>query len=163
MTHPALILCRTCGLCLLFTLGVRRAAAEESHARFLYPIAVQKTVEVPTIVLDVSEVADSPNIVKWAEDSKTLCEEWFPILCCFLATDDDYRERLHRHYRTWKEVVDDPRHPDHTKIRSKLHDDPSFRPAFPKQETVRREGPKVGLNDPCTCGSGKKFKRCCRP
>ena len=80
-----------------------------------------------------------------------------------LATDDDYRERLHRHYRTWKEVVDDPRHPDHPKIRSKLHDDPSFRPAFPKQETVRREGPKVGQNDPCTCGSGKKFKRCCRP
>ncbi|NLE86946.1 MAG: YchJ family protein [Myxococcales bacterium] len=26
---------------------------------------------------------------------------------------------------------------------------------------VRREGPKVGRNDPCTCGSGKKFKKCC--
>ncbi len=23
------------------------------------------------------------------------------------------------------------------------------------------EGPKVGRNDPCTCGSGKKFKKCC--
>jgi SEC-C motif-containing protein len=22
-------------------------------------------------------------------------------------------------------------------------------------------GPKVGRNDPCTCGSGKKFKKCC--
>lgn len=29
-------------------------------------------------------------------------------------------------------------------------------------ETVRREGPKVGRNDPCPCGSGKKFKKCCR-
>ena len=28
-------------------------------------------------------------------------------------------------------------------------------------ETVRREGPKVGRNDPCPCGSGKKFKKCC--
>ncbi len=27
--------------------------------------------------------------------------------------------------------------------------------------TVRRDAPKVGRNDPCTCGSGKKFKKCC--
>ena len=27
-------------------------------------------------------------------------------------------------------------------------------------ETVRRETPKVGRNDPCPCGSGKKFKQC---
>jgi len=27
--------------------------------------------------------------------------------------------------------------------------------------TFRREGPKVGRNDPCPCGSGKKFKKCC--
>ncbi len=26
---------------------------------------------------------------------------------------------------------------------------------------VKREGPKVGRNDPCSCGSGKKFKKCC--
>jgi hypothetical protein len=26
---------------------------------------------------------------------------------------------------------------------------------------VVREEPKVGRNDPCPCGSGKKFKRCC--
>jgi len=30
-----------------------------------------------------------------------------------------------------------------------------------KVETVRREEPKVGRNDPCTCGSGKKYKKCC--
>jgi SEC-C motif-containing protein len=28
-------------------------------------------------------------------------------------------------------------------------------------KTVRRETPKVGRNDPCPCGSGKKFKKCC--
>ena len=27
--------------------------------------------------------------------------------------------------------------------------------------TVVNEGPKVGRNDPCTCGSGKKYKNCC--
>jgi len=30
-----------------------------------------------------------------------------------------------------------------------------------KGEPVRREGQKVGRNDPCPCGSGKKYKRCC--
>jgi len=27
--------------------------------------------------------------------------------------------------------------------------------------TVRREGKKIGRNDPCPCGSGKKYKKCC--
>jgi preprotein translocase subunit SecA len=29
-----------------------------------------------------------------------------------------------------------------------------------KQKTVRREQPKVGRNEPCPCGSGKKYKKC---
>ncbi len=32
---------------------------------------------------------------------------------------------------------------------------------FIKPATVRRETPKVGRNDPCPCGSNKKFKKCC--
>jgi preprotein translocase subunit SecA len=27
-------------------------------------------------------------------------------------------------------------------------------------QTIRREGKKVGRNDPCPCGSGKKYKKC---
>jgi len=27
-------------------------------------------------------------------------------------------------------------------------------------QTIRREGRKVGRNDPCPCGSGKKYKKC---
>ena len=33
--------------------------------------------------------------------------------------------------------------------------------AAPAGQTVRRETPKVGRNDPCPCGSGKKYKKCC--
>ena len=32
---------------------------------------------------------------------------------------------------------------------------------FGKAGTYRREVPKTGRNDPCPCGSGKKYKRCC--
>jgi uncharacterized protein len=30
-----------------------------------------------------------------------------------------------------------------------------------KETTLRRTTPKIGRNDPCPCGSGKKFKHCC--
>jgi preprotein translocase subunit SecA len=30
-----------------------------------------------------------------------------------------------------------------------------------KASTIVREQPKVGRNDPCPCGSGKKYKKCC--
>ncbi len=44
---------------------------------------------------------------------------------------------------------------------------PSGRPAPPRQapapgpRTVRRDAPKIGRNEPCPCGSGKKYKKCC--
>lgn len=33
--------------------------------------------------------------------------------------------------------------------------------ASDKQQTIKRQAPKVGRNDPCPCGSGKKYKNCC--
>jgi preprotein translocase subunit SecA len=38
------------------------------------------------------------------------------------------------------------------------HAGPSAAPEAP--QTVRREGRKVGRNEPCPCGSGKKYKKC---
>ena len=32
---------------------------------------------------------------------------------------------------------------------------------IPMPKQVVREAPKVGRNDPCVCGSGKKYKKCC--
>ena len=29
------------------------------------------------------------------------------------------------------------------------------------ERTYKRESPKIGRNDPCPCGSGKKYKKCC--
>jgi SEC-C motif domain protein len=31
----------------------------------------------------------------------------------------------------------------------------------PKPKQFIRQAPKTGRNDPCPCGSGKKFKKCC--
>lgn len=43
----------------------------------------------------------------------------------------------------------------------------ALRPAFlsssgAKRTPDRRPGPKLNPNDPCPCGSGRKFKRCCQ-
>lgn len=32
---------------------------------------------------------------------------------------------------------------------------------MPKQAQAVRQGPKIGRNNPCACGSGKKYKKCC--
>jgi SEC-C motif-containing protein len=37
-----------------------------------------------------------------------------------------------------------------------LYDDGTVSPV-----TIVRAGPKIGRNDPCPCGSGKKYKHCC--
>jgi preprotein translocase subunit SecA len=37
---------------------------------------------------------------------------------------------------------------------------PAPAPAAPPPEPFKREGRKVGRNEPCPCGSGKKFKQC---
>jgi len=30
-----------------------------------------------------------------------------------------------------------------------------------KVKQIKLDQPKVGRNDPCPCGSGKKYKKCC--
>lgn len=42
----------------------------------------------------------------------------------------------------------------------------ALKPSFEQQssgkgETYTRPGSKLGRNDPCPCGSGKKYKKCC--
>ena len=42
-----------------------------------------------------------------------------------------------------------------------VEDADAFRDSYDYAETIRNDEPRVGRNDPCTCGSGKKFKKCC--
>ena len=38
---------------------------------------------------------------------------------------------------------------------------PSQSSSTEKRQPIVNNGPKVGRNDPCPCGSGKKYKQCC--
>lgn len=45
--------------------------------------------------------------------------------------------------------------PEEQKERFKrIHTPPTLR-------QMARKPPRIGLNDPCGCGSGRKFKKCC--
>ena len=41
-----------------------------------------------------------------------------------------------------------------------LHERETLEKVYKKSKTVIK-GDKVGRNDPCPCGSGKKYKHCC--
>lgn len=75
-----------------------------------------------------------------------------------VAKDPEYRQRLIRHYEMWKRVVDDPLHPDHAKIEH------TWRDRMPGRIVpIRRASPKpVSGNAPCPCGSGRRYKKCCK-
>ncbi|MBR4695748.1 MAG: SEC-C domain-containing protein, partial [Selenomonadaceae bacterium] len=49
---------------------------------------------------------------------------------------------------------------DHLSSARASHGD-DVSPAEARKKNVTPDGKKVGRNDPCPCGSGKKYKNCC--
>ena len=62
-----------------------------------------------------------------------IADEVFSVFGQVLADNPLCRERFERHYAMWKRVVDDPSHPDHARVRTPEHGDPSFKPAFARR------------------------------
>jgi hypothetical protein len=60
-------------------------------------------------------------------------------------------------------VPDDDEKGEDDDVDPALLSDPELPPptAYAPAGPFVREGPKVGRNDPCPCGSGKKYKKCC--
>ena len=82
----------------------------------------------------------------------SLFEEWKDLI--ENQTEESFPE-------FWKEYSE-----AETKIYSDILDRPSEKiteiaKKYKQSKTVRRAAPKVGRNDPCPCGSGKKYKHCC--
>ena len=60
-----------------------------------------------------------------------------------LLEDEKYVKRIKDHYRLFREAVEG----DHKKSE--------------RYKRPLKNGKKIGRNDPCPCGSGKKYKKCC--
>jgi preprotein translocase subunit SecA len=75
---------------------------------------------------------------------------------------DFYREALTTLFRAEVRPADDRRRPVRPAMRAyKPEASAGGDEESEKSVQVRRTQQKVGRNDPCPCGSGKKYKRCC--
>jgi len=88
-----------------------------------------------------------------------ICHNSFRSASSLLAFENFLRNAPQQTLHSSSSAFGDPPKPDQGKasdIVSQAADDISNQ----KQKPMR-SGPKVGRNDPCPCGSGKKFKQCC--
>ncbi|MDB4349588.1 preprotein translocase subunit SecA [Omnitrophica bacterium] len=73
--------------------------------------------------------------------------------------DLEHQELIHGQRSALKEMGDEQR--KMPPAESEQEAPPSGKETEPRPVTYKREVPKVGRNDPCPCGSGKKYKKCC--
>ncbi|MGQ4006042.1 preprotein translocase subunit SecA [Francisellaceae bacterium CB300] len=70
-------------------------------------------------------------------------------------------EETQRAQEEWKDSMSDIKAEHESVIdNNERHDKQEQENEAPKIQQVKRQGPKVKRNDPCPCGSGKKFKQC---
>ena len=100
---------------------------------------------------------DARSIRKWAERS-----EWrrLEILDTQAGSPDDTEGKV-EFYAEYIEKDVKKRHHEIAEFRKKDDKWYFYDGKPPKQAQVVHATPKVGRNDPCPCGSGKKYKKCC--
>jgi hypothetical protein len=81
-------------------------------------------------------------------------------------SDAGYVARLERHYDLVRRAAADPAHPAYERLRRATESEEGWISVRKMDAWLgdRAAGPEprpVGRNDPCPCGSGKKYKRCC--
>ncbi len=112
------------------------------------------TTHHPSTRTDIDETATA----RWAKESQWLGLE---ILNVDGGEPDDTSARIEfmARYRDGARR----RHTHHERgVFEKYHGQWYFRDAeVPDVNQFRREAPKQGRNEPCSCGSGKKYKKCC--
>lgn len=94
-------------------------------------------------------------------------EAWRPLLDSEEGGEMLFPIMLYGTEVGWEQLRDDPALENrHEEFAASLGDSVIaimdwWLPTRKAKSTLRREEPKVGRNDPCPCGSGKKFKQCC--
>jgi hypothetical protein len=97
-------------------------------------IDVRNDLLVASMLMDI----ELPECERWREDAKHDVEfrkNWYAEH--YLGASDEEDEYLDDDYEDYDEEP------------------------LPPPDTIVREERKVGRNDPCPCGSGKKYKKCC--
>ena len=94
----------------------------------------------------INESITTPNDLEDMDETSAVEVEIIPEKLFFnmLKADADYLYGLPQ----WNDILGEEKMAEIVK-------------QYKASKTVRRESPKIGRNDPCPCGSGKKYKHCC--
>jgi SEC-C motif-containing protein len=140
--------------------GQKSASTAESMMRSRYSAYVLKDIEYidKTQMNEKHEVFNKEEALKWAESS-----EWQGLEIKQTrkgtANDDTGVVEFVAHYKD-KASGTELRHHE-TSLFQKQNDQWKFKEGnIHGAQPVKRVEPKIGRNDPCHCGSGKKFKKC---
>jgi SEC-C motif domain protein len=138
--------------------GKAKPATAEALMRSRYSAYARKAVDyiVSTCLIDDEHDIDVEATRRWAEKST-----WLGLKILKVekggTSDDEGEVEFKATY-----VLDGLREEHHELARfEKREGSWAYAEGEVIPETVVREGPKVGRNDPCPCGSGKKYKKCC--
>ena len=141
--------------------GTRLAETAEALMRARYTAYVKDRIAFLGESLTIEQRSDfsEQDTRQWAESS-----EWLSLEIVRTeqgGTDDDAGEV--EFVVRFREKKSGEEQTHHEKALFKKSDRAWYYDGFVpnKGHTVRRETPKIGRNDPCPCGSGKKFKKCC--
>lgn len=141
--------------------GKFSADTAEALMRSRYSAYVLKNIDYVdrTQINAKNEVFDKDEALKWAESSDWLGLE---IKSTTKGQVDDNTGLVEfvAHYQD-KESGTDLKHHE-TSLFTKNNGEWKFQEGqIHGAQTIKRLAPKVGRNDPCSCGSGRKFKKCC--
>ena len=146
--------------CAPFLKGSKKAPTAESMMRSRYTAYVEKNIDYidVTQINEKHEVFNKEEALKWAESSEWMGLEIKSTRKGDLNDDTGVVEFV-AHYKDKASGTE--LHHHETSLFQKQNGDWKFKEGtIHGAQPVKRLEPKVGRNDPCSCGSGKKFKKC---
>ncbi|MCL2382092.1 MAG: YchJ family protein [Treponema sp.] len=144
--------------CEPYITGARNAPTAEALMRSRYTAYVEQAIDyiIDTCIHDDDDKIDFKQTKNWSEKSKWL---GLTILSTEKGGPDDTEGSVEFEASYEMEGLKDTHH-ENARFKKKdgrwLYDEGTVVP-----KTMIRTGPKVGRNEPCPCGSGKKYKHCC--
>jgi SEC-C motif-containing protein len=144
--------------CDKFLSGRAKAPTAELLMRARYSAFVKGNIDFIERTHDpkTREGFDRAAATKWSKESK-----WLGLR--ILATKDGLEKDDHgvvRFIAGFEQGEHEYRHDEIASFRKEKGEWLFVDGLSPKPETFTKSGPDVGRNDPCHCGSGKKFKKC---
>jgi SEC-C motif domain protein len=145
--------------CIPLIQGKSKARTAEELMRSRYTAFVRGDVDyiLKTHHSKTVNDVDRAGIEEWSRNS-----EWMGLTILETAMGGEKDEQgtvtFHVQYKSQGKVHD---HREHSLFEKEKGEWKFLDAQAAKTDTIRREEPKIGRNDPCSCGSGKKFKKCC--